>query len=440
MRALAGSFSTLMLGSLGCSGSPGTEENLGTENAALKSGSLAWTLATTSQGGEEYYDVKVQPNGSLIAAGYILEGNPPTGMNLKVARVTSAGHLDTTFAKGGVFSYALNNESEAFSTATLSNGNILVVGQTITYAANTSNSRTKAYILQLNSAGQLVTSFGTRGVIQLNIGCCDDSANDIVVQPDGKFLIAGYTSVYGSPPGPSQYSATKYPMVARLLSTGAFDTSFGTKGVAKGTGLIYDIDANSDNTFHRVILQPNGRIIGIGHGQNPNTYYSALLERFTSAGVVDTTFGTGGSINDTSISEYNRAQLLSNGNIVAAGNAGQTVVAQYSSAGKLVTTFGKGGKATLSTPIDGRSVAIQADGKIVVSGESTATGAVTGAIARLLSAGSPDTSFGASGIAALSGPVNSLALQSNGQIVGAGHIPNASPPPYGDSVLYSLNP
>ena len=80
-----GSLSMLMLGSLGCSGSPGTEEeeNTGTENAALTSGSVNWTLATTSQGGEGYQDVKVQPNGNLVAAALCsrsrCSGGPPGG-------------------------------------------------------------------------------------------------------------------------------------------------------------------------------------------------------------------------------------------------------------------------------------------------------------------------------------------------------------------------
>jgi uncharacterized delta-60 repeat protein len=452
MRALAmGSFSMLMLGSLGCSGSLGGNEETGIESNALTSGSLNWTVSTTSLGGEGYTDVKVQPNGNLVAAGWILHTGA-NGMDLKVARVLPTGHFDTTFATGGVFSYGIgNNGTIAYSTATLSNGNTLVVGQT------TVSSQNKAFILELNSAGQLFTSFGKGGVVQLNIGCCDDSANDIVVQPDGKFLIAGYTNVKVA--GKDQ---TYYPMIVRLLPTGAFDTSFGTKGIAKGTGLMWDVNFNSDNTFYRLILQPNGSIIGVGSGTDstspPPQSSATLLERFTSAGVVDTTFGTGGQILDdyhSGIAEYKQARLLSNGNIVAAGYSlstaqnEETVVAQYSSAGKLVTTFGSGGKVIFPSGAanyqkDGRSVAIQADGKILVGGSTGATtnGRAGGAIARLNSNGSLDTTFASAGTKHLSAMINSLALQSNGTIFGAGELAtgNNPPAPVGDSVLYSLNP
>jgi uncharacterized delta-60 repeat protein len=456
MRALAmGSFPTLILGSLGCSGSPGGNEETGIESNALTSGSLNWTVSTTSLGGEGYTDVKIQPNGNLVAAGWILHTGA-NGMDLKVARVLPTGHWDTTFAKGGVFSYEIgNNGSTANSTATLSNGNILVVGQT------TVSSQNKAFILQLNSAGQLATSFGTGGFLQLNIGCCDDSANDIVVQPDGKFLIAGYTNVKVAGKGP-----TSYPMIVRLLPTGAFDTSFGQNGIAKGP-IEYNAGLISRNTFYRLILQPNGSIIGVGSGGDstspPPAESATLVDRFTSAGVLDTTFGTGGKILDdyhTGVAEYKQAQLLSNGNIVTAGyifptvapnptTTYQTVVAQYSSAGKLVTTFGSGGKVIFPSGATnyqshGQSVAIQADGKILVGGttDNTMSGQPGGAIARLNPNGSFDTTFASAGTKHLSAMINSLALQSNGTIFGAGELATGKTPPapVGDSVLYSLNP
>jgi uncharacterized delta-60 repeat protein len=462
-----------MAGSLGCSGSPdGTEEALGEQsNAVSTHGSLDTTfhgtgeLAVYSQGGEGYKDVKIQPDGKLVATGYIMhnaQSTPPSGMNLKVARVLSTGQPDTTFGKSGVFSYEFNNESIGYSSAILPNGNILVVGQTDIYATPTSPSIELAFILQLMPNGALDTAFGKGGVVQLKLGCvpqgfsgCSDEAYDVAVQPDGKFLIAGDTAVYGTPPGPSKYSTTRYPFIARLLPTGAFDTSFGKGGIARGTGLVYDINENSDNTFYRILLQPNGSIIGVGHATTTTSAtYSALIERFTSAGVVDTTFGTGGRIVDNYFNvqaEYKQAALLSNGNIVAAGWSGEncqyceeTVVAQYNSAGKPVSTFGSGGKATYMTGGSaGYSVAIQTNGQILVGGEQGTPGGQAGGYVMRLNptTGSADTTFWGTGTRPLPGPVNSLALQSDGKIVGGGLlVAQAFPKPIIDSALYRLIP
>jgi uncharacterized delta-60 repeat protein len=454
----------LMGGSLGCSGSPdGTEEALGEQsNAVTTHGSLDTTfhgtgeLVTTSQGGEQYKHVMIQPDGKLVATGLILHNThstPPSGMNLKVARVLTTGQPDTTFATNGVASLTIDDESIGFSSAILSNGNILVVGQATKYGTATTNSYNKAFILQLTSNGARDTAFGTNGVIQLNLGTgtFDDEATDVVVQPDGKFLIAGYTAANG----PGTFNETWYPIVVRLLPTGAFDTSFGKGGIAKGTGLVYDINGNSDNVFNGIRLQSNGSIVAVGHATTTTSAtYSALIERFTSAGVVDTTFGTGGRIVDNYLNiqaEYRQAALLSNGNIVAAGVSAEnctfcteTVVAQYNSAGKPVTTFGSGGRATyLTGGSSGNSVAVQANGQLLVSGSyGTPGGQAQGAVTRLnATTGSLDTTFWNTGTRPLPGPVNSLAVQSDGKIVGGGDlVAQAFPTPIVDSAIYRLIP
>jgi uncharacterized delta-60 repeat protein len=458
-----------LVGSLGCAGSTGTgeeqadteqagAEHVGAESSALSSLDTTFNgtgkVEVLTQGGENYRDVKIDGSGRLVATGVIMhnaQSTPPSGMNLKVARMLSNGKMDTTFASSGVFSYKMNDESIAYSSAIMPNGNILVAGQASVYATPTTPSRHKAFVLQLDSTGHLVTTFGTNGIVRLSIGKYDDSANDVVVQPDGKILLAGYTKAFGSPPGPNQYSTTEYPVVVRLLSTGALDTSFGSGGVAKGKGLVWDVDGNSYNHYSRLILQANGSIIGVGIHGTGTTVDAGLMERFTSAGVVDTTFGTNGRVVEFSQGEYHQATALSNGNIVAVGERScgascrNTVVAQYTSAGSLVSTFGSGGRATFSAsgdPMDGATVAVQADGKILVGGKYGAwMGQAYGVVLRLLPNGARDTSFGTSGHSpTLDGPVESLAVQSDGKIVGAGMAVLDFNTRKNASAVYRLNP
>jgi uncharacterized delta-60 repeat protein len=469
-----GSVCTLMLGALGCSATPGiagTEEVGSTSAAGTISGAPDTTfngtgdLFSNMEGGEQYNDVKIQPDGKLVAVGYIMHNTlstPPSGMNLKVARVLPNGTMDTTFGTSGFLSLNIYDESIGHSSAILSNGNILVVGQATHYGTATSSSWKKGFVIELNSAGQLVRSFGSGGVFYLNIGTAtDDSAEDIVVQPDGKLLIAGYTTVYGDPPGPNKYSTTRYPIVARLLPTGGYDTSFGSGGIARGKVVWDRYSGNSENTFHRLVLQPNGSIIGVGHGTNPATSspynahktYSALLERFTSTGAIDATFAGGRIADDYGglQADYKQAKLLSNGNIVAVGVAAEncqfcyeTVVAEYNSVGQAVSTFGTGGKGSyLTNGSDGRSVAIQANGEILVSGRSGAPGGESGGYVMRISSSSGflDRSFGTAGVVSLPGGVSSLALQADQKIVGAGFRTNSwKPTPNVWSALYRLFP
>jgi uncharacterized delta-60 repeat protein len=456
-----GLSSFVMVASLGCAGNTSTDEEqadteqVGAESSALSSsGQLDTTFNGTgkveveTQGGENYRDVKIDSSGRLVAVGLIMhnaQSTPPSGMNLKVARVLPNGKMDTTFASNGVFSYKMNDESIGYSSAILPNGNILVAGQAATYATPTTSSREKMFVLQLDSTGHLVTSFGTNGIVRLSVGKYDDSAYDVVVQPDGKILLAGYTKTLGMPPGPNKYSTTIYPVIVRLLSTGALDTSFGSNGVAKGKGLVWDpYDYNSYNKYYRLILQPNGSIIGVGSHGTATTISAGLLERFTSAGVVDTTFGSSGRVIEFSQGEYHQAQLLSNGNIVAVGERScgascrSTVMAEYTSAGSLVTTFGSGGRATFSSPMDGATVAVQADGKILVGGKTGAwMGQASGVVLRLLPNGTRDTGFVST---TLDGPVESLAVQSDGKIVGAGMAVLDFNSRSNASALYRLNP
>jgi uncharacterized delta-60 repeat protein len=458
----------MVLASLGCSGSTGAdEEQVATASEALTHGSLDTTFNKTGElfanpnGDEQYNDVKIDGNGRLVAVGAILpKPGGTSAMNLKVARVLPNGTMDNTFATNGVFTYQLNSESAAYACAILpSSGNILVVGQTL------HNSAEKIFVLQLTSAGKPVGTFGTGGVVELNVGTMDDSGEDISIDQNGRILIAGYTRARDGVAGsPSEYSQTWFPIVVRVLPNGTLDKTFGNQtpknGVAEGTVVWDKYDFNSQNVFHRLILQPDGSIVGVGNGTNSTVTIAALMEKFTSAGAIDTTFGTSGRVSDAYLgveADYRQAARLSNGNILAAGYSAETqggeetVVAEYNPAGRLVSTFGSGGKATyLTSGSDGRSVAIQADGKILVGGAYPVNGSMNGDggasggggyVLRTNPNGSLDTTFGTKGIVSLPGGVNSLALDSNQKIVGAGFVTFSviSPHSFG-SALYRLLP
>jgi uncharacterized delta-60 repeat protein len=161
-----------------------------------------------------------------------------------------------------------------------------------------------------------------------------------------------------------------------------------------------------------------------------------------------TTEFVGGSAGASSVA------LQPDGKIVVAGLAALTssaardfALARYNTDGSLDTSFGTEGLVT--TDFSGGSdvasdVALQPDGKVVVAGSTgPPDGARELALARYNPDGTPDSSFGTSGMVVTNFPSDdeaafALALQPDGRIVAAGiAFPPSSP---GDFIVARYNP
>jgi uncharacterized delta-60 repeat protein len=145
---------------------------------------------------------------------------------------------------------------------------------------------------------------------------------------------------------------------------------------------------------------------------------------YAAAGDLDQTFGTNG-VTITSISGtlgiVNSILLQSDGSILVL--VGDKAVLRYASAGALDTTFGDNGIMALAAAVEG-SLALQPNGQILIGGAISPrdAGPELGAV-RLNPDGSPDTSFGSNGVAAVSlgtrspNVGSSALLQPDGNIV-----------------------
>jgi uncharacterized delta-60 repeat protein len=224
---------------------------------------------------------------------------------------------------------------------------------------------------------------------------------------------------------------------ARGASPGSLDPSFGSGGIA-ATG--------SDSRLFGTVVQGDGKVVGVGEGGAQSNVASLVLARYTSSGSFDRSFGSGGVARSPPIptaqdtNSLGRAVAIqSNGKLVVVGSATDPtgayadglIVERYNSNGSLDASFGSGGVVTALTGQsfgDGYAVAIQPDGKIVAAGSATAAGsggvAPRAAVLRLNADGSLDTSFGAGGIDVLDfgaySYARAVALQPGGQIVIAG--------------------
>ncbi|HXM20852.1 MAG TPA: hypothetical protein VN948_06275 [Terriglobales bacterium] len=209
--------------------------------------------------------------------------------------------------------------------------------------------------------------------------------------------------------------------VARLKTNGTLDSSFGTGGIVNNS---FDL-----GVVVGVAIQPDGKILAAAAG-----FLGGSVGRFNPDGSIDTTFGNGGFASSKSIDSgpgiLSAFALQADGKILVTG-AG--LMGRYTSGGQLDTTFGSAGIASLASPI-ATAMALQSDGKILVT---TGVGAPTelfsspflpnqqaGAIARYNTNGKLDKTFGISGQTACVDSAAAIAIQSDGKIVVAGAIPS----------------
>jgi uncharacterized delta-60 repeat protein len=237
-------------------------------------------------------------------------------------------------------------------------------------------------VLRFTTAGVLDTTFGTGGRVNLNLGV-NENGNAVVMQ-SGKILVAGNATVGG---------VTQF-FVTRLNSTGAVDAGFGTSGITV-TPIGDGAAANGMG------LQSNNKIV-LGGVAVANGEVLFAVSRYTSSGVLDTTFGVGGTAT-TPVGDFgvgNALAIDASNRIVIAGYAisggvHQVAAVRFTANGTLDGSFGTNGVVLYDIPVTdidhGLGVAIQADGQIVIAGSSGSQALVM----RLNSSnGSLDTTFG----------------------------------------------
>ena len=296
-----------------------------------------------------------QTTGKIVVAGF---QSPPSYNRFALARYNPDGTLDTTFSHDGKLTLDFGDNAEATAVAVLPNKDIVVAG----YAANASTG-TDFALARYTDAGKLDPSFGTGGIVTTDFFGSDDQINGIAVQPNGKLVVAGFTSN-----GTSQFS------VARYNFNGTLDQSFGISGVQ-----FTAFETNPGDEAAAVRLGSNGRILVAGTARKNvlGAKTKFAVARYTSNGSLDTSFSSDGKTT-TSIGHYADAFGLGiepAGGIVVAGtvytqSAADMAVVRYTPAGDLDSGFGTGGIVRTDLGGDERAygMRIQSDGRIVVAG------------------------------------------------------------------------
>jgi uncharacterized delta-60 repeat protein len=282
--------------------------------------------------------------------------------------------------------------------------------------------------------GVLDNTFGTNGRVITDISAEENEARDIVIQPDGKIVVAGRSiaGIY------NQFA------LARYNTNGSLDNTFGSGGL-----LVTNVSAG-DDVIRGMALQPDGKIVVVGYAGVANEYLAIV--RYNTNGTLDNTFATNGidslliidNPGDGDRSVPNDVKIQSDGKIVVAGLVKNSVgverfaIVRYNTNGTLDASFGSGGKQIIVYGAgDGEleSLAIQTDGKIVIAGHYDNGGDRDIYVGRINQFGM-DNSFGTNGnvtydFGSGDDEVWTLALQNDGKIVVAGNVSNGSDKDFG---------
>jgi uncharacterized delta-60 repeat protein len=331
----------------------------------------------------------VQADGRVLVAGFGVTATA-TGTDFLLVRHLRDGGLDTSFGNGGKVATAFNNagrSDEALAVAVQPDGKILVAG--------TSDQDATGYdfaLARYNADGTLDTSFGTGGRVTTSFGNGADKAYALLLQPDGKIVLAGDSN---------QGASGNDFALARFNADGTLDTTFGSGGkvlTAIGAG-------SASESVYALALQTVGgaqRIVAVG-GEG-----DFIAAGYKADGTLDTSFGTGGIVNALfgSVTGAARGVVVTADNqLVLAGHHDHDFAAvRLTLSGALDASFGTGGRVTLQVSTtnwdEATALVQQADGKLllggwVYTGNSSSADTV---LVRLNANGSADTGFGPGGV------------------------------------------
>ena len=147
-------------------------------------GSGGKVIHNAGGGGELITAIDVQDDGKILVAGTT---NSAGTNDFFVARYTSAGALDTSFSGDGIHIFDMGAVDYLQGMDLQSDGKIVVGG----YSGN------DWAIARLTTAGAMDTSFGGGdGITVTNFGGTEE-ASEVIVASDGKILLGGYTNASG---------------------------------------------------------------------------------------------------------------------------------------------------------------------------------------------------------------------------------------------------
>jgi uncharacterized delta-60 repeat protein len=368
------------------------------------------TITEFEQISAEANSIVVQSNGKIVLAGI---GISDSDEDIIAVRYLSNGQIDTGFADNGKFKISISDfRDRCYDISVDSLDNIFFTGFTFN-----ENFEPKGFVIKVNSNGEIDSTFAQNGIWLSQEPDTREDFREILIQQDGKILIAGESVIFGQ-------SANS--TVIRLNPNGALDTDFGQNGIAK-----IIVPDSYNPRFAK--LNSNEEIITGGFLLDNST--NIILSKFNQEGESDMSFGTNGVVIDnTALDEFARdiaiqeddKILVATGITIASGRDFGLV--RFNTDGSLDTSFGSNGKITTDfsqTSNTAHTINLQENGHIILGGFFGITPNHDYALARYDSLGNLDDSFGNGGKITTDFGLDDLAftstIQSDGKLLCAGN-------------------
>ncbi len=302
---------------------------------------------------DEAKAIAVQKDGKIIVAGFTDNG---ANTDLAVARYNPDGTLDTDFNYTGKISLAIGNDDDSVNALTVQDdGKILLVG------TSSREDEKDLILVRLHKDGLLDRDFDDDGFITLDLSTGDDVAYDLILQTDGKVLVAGS----------SQQDEKSQATIVRLNVDGSKDLTFAKEGV-------FVTGNDTESVAYALSLQTDGKILFTGY-EKAETQKRAFVSRLQTTGELDATFATDGTayvnVEGSGDTISYDIEVQNNQKILLAGSTQENdyrkvLLARFLQDGKADTVLGESGVLISDLGYDAiaYALAIQGDSTAFVAG------------------------------------------------------------------------
>jgi uncharacterized delta-60 repeat protein len=324
-----------------------------------------------------------------------------------------AGRLDGTFGAGGVVTLDFDGlDDEATAVLVQPDGKVVVAGRS-------GSSLSEFAVARCLADGWRDESFGDLGRVRVAISGLFSYANAMARTPNGKLVVAGDVLLS---------NGGKQVALVRLNDDGQLDATFGQFG--KVIGPLEERYATVSSHLQKLVMEPDGTmLVAVLYYFFGSSSGAPVLYRLRADGSLDPTFFFGAYADDVLIQP--------DGKIVTAGSG--VSVQRLHPDGRIDVSFGNSfGTVRLNDLLSlwfssSPAIALTADGKLLVAFSLYRRGSLETdfALVRLNTDGSPDTSFGTNGMTiadvATNDHVKELLVQPDGKILLAGYAGADSP-------------
>ena len=277
-------------------------------NQGIARTNISSDLGTDNLGPDSVVN-KYVPEGAhvikIVEGGKILLGGSG-GEDFTLVRYSAEGILDETFGQTGFGGKKLGYVRTDISGGLEGIKDMVFVGDKILVVGAAGGDFALA---RYSKDGVLDTSFGPlkRGYVRTNFGILKESAESVLILPDGNILVAGS--------GAEDFALAKYDIEGNLV------TSFGDRGVMRT-----NISGPSEGARKALLVDNKIIVVGSGGGD-------FAIARYDLNGTLDTNFGDGGYLR-TNISGTTEgatdAVLLPSGKLLVVGTgADDLAMVQY---------------------------------------------------------------------------------------------------------------